>query len=367
MDVYKPCWCGSGDKYKWCHHRREQQDKANVFEVESQIVDETRAGYCSHPDPASDPCVGEIVKAHTVQRRGGLTQIAEKGHVLTVKPVMKKLMEAEGASWPREIGITKASVFPGFCAHHDDALFKKVEGKTLPLDAEHAFLLAYRAIAYERFAKECQLRSTEHQRKMDRGRPFFNQVAVQTYFNTFVFGVRMGLVDVERTKKVFDDMLMSGDRAGFHYLALRFDTLLPAVACTAFHAEQDFDGNQLQRLGHGDTPFEMITLTVTAFQGRSVAVFGWIDDGDGPAARLAASFQRVPDDRKADALLRMLFVQTDNLFLRPSWWEGLAQTDQEALVGQVMAGTTMKPRLEGALADDGRKLLTAAVVETSAA
>jgi hypothetical protein len=365
MDPYKLCWCGSGTKYKWCHHRRHEQDEVNPFEVEARIVGELRVGYCSHPDPVGDPCVGTIVKAHTVQRRGGLSQIAEDSHVLTVKPTMKGLMADDGESQPRLLGIGKASVFPGFCSHHDDSLFKAVEGSDLPLDAEHAFLFGYRAIAYERFQKECQVRSAPHQREMDCGKPFFAQANVQIYLNTFQFGVRMGLADIERTKEAFDGMLMTGDRSGFHFLAVRFDGLLPMVGCAAFQVEQDLDGKQLQRLGHGTAPFEVITVTVTAFQGRTVAAFGWIDDGDGPAARLAASFAKLTDDRKADALLRLLFVHSDNLYLRPSWWDGLDEAVRDALVHDVMAGTPFRPRADGALKDDGRSLLTATVVETS--
>ncbi|THD34447.1 MAG: zinc chelation protein SecC [Sphingomonas sp.] len=364
MDPYKPCWCGSGTKYKWCHHRREQAPKINPFEIEQRITQASREGGCSHPDPVADPCQGDVIRSHTVQRNGGLKQIAENGHVLTVKPLMKGLMEMQGEAWPRPVGTGKASVFPGFCERHDRELFKPVEGSTLPLDAEHAFLLAYRAIAYERHAKDAQLRATELQRDMDGGRPLFNQAIVQRMLRDTLFGIRMGYADIARTKDEFDRRLMSGDRSGFHFLAVRFDGLLPMVACTSFHAELDFDGNRLQRLGHGDAPFELVTLTVTAFQGRTVAVFGWIGDADGPAARLVSSFAAIADDGKADALLRLLFVQTDNIFLRPSWWEGLDEADQKRLVGQVMAGTTAVPRLDGALEAGAGPLLSAAVIET---
>ena len=334
-----------------------------MFEIERRITAALQAGECSHPDPVADPCKGPVIKSHTVQRKGGLSQIAEDSHVLTVKPAMKGLMESEGESWARPVGINKASVFPGFCEKHDTALFKPVEGQTLPLDADHAFLLAYRAIAYERFAKDRQVSATELQREMDSGHPFMNQALVQQPLRDVLFGIRMGLDDIERTKAAFDRKLMTGDRSDFHFLAVRFDSLLPLVACTAFHVEQDFEGNEWQRLGHGDAPFDLITLTITAFQGKAVAVLGWNGETDGPAARFAASFRRVPDLEKADALLRLAFVQTDNLFLRPSWWTALGEDDQKAFVQMIMAGTPTRPRSDGALLNDGRRLLTAGVVE----
>lgn len=60
------------------------------------MVAELRAGYCSHPDPASDPCSGIITKAHTVQNMCGFFAIAELNHVLTVKQTMKAMIETEG-------------------------------------------------------------------------------------------------------------------------------------------------------------------------------------------------------------------------------------------------------------------------------
>lgn len=337
----------------------------NVHEVEARMNVRLRAGYCSHPDPASDPCGGRVIKAHTVQRKGGLASIAEKGHVLSVKPTMKSLIEDMGESWPRPIGVGKASVFPGFCEKHDTSIFKAVEGASLALNADHAFLLAYRAIAYERFSKEGQRRGTEIQRDMDRDYEFWKQAAVQQLLHDTMFGIQMGLADIERTKSEFDIRLLNNDRQGFHHLAVRFDRVLPIVACTAFHPEFDFAGKQLQRLGHGDADFDMVTLTVTAYEGHTVAIFGWVGDVDGPAGRLAGSFNELPEETRADALLRLLFVQTDNLFLRPSWWESIDRVDQVRLVGQVMAGTTLKARQAADLVAEGQTLVTASLLEVS--
>ncbi len=84
----EPCWCRSGLKYKKCHLNRELQTPVNIFEVEAKLVAQLRVGYCSHPDPISDPCSGTITKAHTIQKKGGIAAIAEAGHDLTVKPTM---------------------------------------------------------------------------------------------------------------------------------------------------------------------------------------------------------------------------------------------------------------------------------------
>ena len=363
MGPYELCWCRSGKKYKWCHFRREQQKPITIFEVEAQMLNELRDGYCSYPNLGTDPCSPILTKAHTVQRRGGLAAIAEGGHVLTVKPTMKSLIETDGNPSPRSIGVNKASVFPGFCNKHDSSIFKPIEEKTIDINSDTAFLLAYRAVAYERFAKDAQRRGTWAQREMDRGHPFEKQAEIQMYLDAVSAGIEFGMHDVDRWKREFDTRLLSGSRDGFHYFAVKFDSVLPTVACTAFHPEYDFKGNALQKLGRRGSDFDHITLTVTAFEGNSVAVFGWIGDLCGPAGELAESFSKIDDYRNADALTRLLFVHTDNIFIQPNWWSALSPDDRLDLQDLVKSGTPMRARTGRDLVDDGKSLVNARAIE----
>lgn len=363
MAPYESCWCRSGKKYKWCHFRREQQKPVNIFEIEARMIAELRDGYCSHPDPSADPCSATITKAHTVQKKGGLAAIAEAGHVLTVKPSMKEMIETDGNPRPRKVGVNNASVFPGFCSKHDTMLFKPIEGKTLSLTKDTAFLFSYRAIAYERFAKEAQLRNTDIQREADCGHPFWKQAMIQTHLAAVIDGIKIGMRDMDLWKGQLDERLLSSERQDFHYVAVRFDQVLPVVSCGAFHPEFDLQGTPLQQLGRESVDFDHITLTVTTFEAQTIVVFGWIGSDNGPAKALADSFAAVEDARKADALVRLLFIHTDNLFLRPSWWESLPEASRKALNEMTRSGTTMRSRSGGEMADDATSFLAAGVVE----
>jgi hypothetical protein len=364
MGRNEPCWCKSGSKYKNCHLGREQQAPINIFEVGEKLVDQFRQGYCSYPDKASDPCSSIITNAHTIQKKGGIAAIARAGHVLSVKPTMKDMIDSEGKPSPRKIGVNKASVFPGFCNKHDTSLFRPIEGKSLPLNKDTAFLLSYRAIAYERFAKEAQVRGIPAHREMDRGKSFFHQRHIQTYLNVFGNGLEIGRRDTDRWKAQFDAKLLSGDRDDFHFMAVRFDNVIPIVASGAFHPEFDLQGNPLQRLGRDSVDLDHITLNVTAFSGQTIVVFGWIGLDSGPADALAESFLRVANHRRADVLVRLLFLQTDNLFIGPSWWENLAVDRQEAFKKMMWSGTTAQLRSGDEFIDDNTSVVSAAVVET---
>lgn len=359
------CWCRSGKKYKKCHLNREGQKEINVYELEQKMLAELREGYCSYPAPSSDnPCSATITKAHTVQKNGGLAAIAEAGHVLTVKPVMKEMIKTEGNPQPRKIGVKLASVFPGFCSNHDSAIFKPIEGKTLTLKTETAFLFSYRAVAYERFSKEAHHRSTLNSREADRGMPFWKQSVIQSLLHDTIIGLKIGMRDVNRWKDQFDSQLLSGLHHDFHFVAIRFDRILPIVACGAFHPEFDLNGKRLQQLGQDKFVLDHVTLTVTTFEENTVVVFGWIGPPNGPARTLVKSFLATDDSRKADALVRLLFIHTDNVFLRPSWWAALPKSSQKVLNDMTRSGTQIRERTGAEFADASLKFITADIVDT---
>lgn len=76
-----PCWCGSGLKYKKCHLGREQKPPPTLEDAKKLFKESFDSSYCLHPDSESGSCKGKIVKAHTIQRSGGLSKIAINNHV----------------------------------------------------------------------------------------------------------------------------------------------------------------------------------------------------------------------------------------------------------------------------------------------
>ncbi len=93
MEPYVLCWCNSGKKYKFCHYRRESQNRPNIFDLEKEVTKKFREGYCSLKGVDEAPCSPGVSLAHTVQRNGGLAAIAENQHVLSVKPAIIYLAE----------------------------------------------------------------------------------------------------------------------------------------------------------------------------------------------------------------------------------------------------------------------------------
>lgn len=323
MDPYQPCWCGSGTKWKWCHKGRDKRKRPNIGKLLADLRRQYVEGYCSHPDAEPDTCSQGIVRAHTIQRRGGLADIAEQGHVMSSKAGIEDIFENGGSLEPAEIGVRSASTFNGFCSRHDTELFRPVENGAVTLSRESVFLLTFRAIAFELFTKRAALKGVPIQRELDSGTPFFIQAAIQTRLHYSFEGMKRGLADLERWKDRYDIALRQGDLSDFSVYAIEFDDVLPVVACGAFHPEVDFDGSQLQILGRGSADFDHVAFNLTTLNGVSVAAFGWLGGSDSQVASFVESFKRIPNVEKATAVIQLAFEHLENTYMRPSWWRAM--------------------------------------------
>ena len=357
------CWCRSGKKWKKCHRDRELMAPANIFEIEDEFQRIRKRGYCSYPKSSSDECDQSITNAHTVQRRGGLSAIAEDGHVLAVQPTMKRMVANEGMPSPRRIGIGLASTFPGFCNKHDRIAFQLIEGKCVDLNAGSALRFSYRAIAFERFRKAAALEFVDPMRQMDRGQPLWRQGAIQDHLRCYEGGLRLGMRDLESCKAEYDSRLLSGNPTGFKFCAIRFDRLLPIVGCGAFHPEFDTNGRELQRLGRVGCEYQMLAINVTAFEQQTVVCFGWLRGGTDPAQNFVESLKALPSPRVANAIVRVAFEHIENIYLQQSWWDSLSIADQAELKKRIWSGGNIVIRASDCLVDRGTIYSDAQVLE----
>ena len=362
-----PCWCGSGKKWKYCHRDREFRPSVEVGERLSQLYSEFQKGYCSHPQASADNCGRRIIRAHTVQRRGGLAAIAENGHVLSVKAGVRDTFRNQGAFVPREAGVGSASTFMGFCDTHDNSMFKPVESHGVPLTPESCFLLGFRAVSYELFQKKAVLRSMNILRELDRGKPFGEQCEWQELVHLHEEGTKRGLADFERWKRQYDTIFIKERFEQYRFVGVAYSSVLPVVGCGAFHPEWDFAGNRLQIVSRGDVPHEHVGLNLTVLNGRSVLVIGWTEGHEGPAELFGRSFRDVPDEEKSNRGIQLAVEHIENIFMKPSWWHGLTETIRNALVKRMGSGMPDRNRESGCLRSDGYSYTTDVHVVTSTA
>lgn len=362
MEPYVPCWCMSGKKWKFCHKHRESKEPVPLGRIFHDMHRFASKGYCSHP-LANTGC-GKVINAHTIQRQGGLSRIAEDGHVYSVKEGFRKSIENEGPLELYRIGARNASTFAGFCGVHDAELFAPVERKAATLNRESIFLLSFRAVAYEKFHKQISISSIEAQRQLDYGQPFPQQVEIQTHLHLHKSGMQRGLQDINNWKSHYDLSFVTGDYSTFRGYACLFNQVLPVACCGAFHPEVSFSGEPLQKISRGDADFEHIAVALTPVDGRTLLTMGWYGADGGPGELFAKSYAALDAQIKSSAAIHLAFEHMENTYCTPSWWDSIAEDARNRLKLRLTTGigiglpersltslTELEPVLSGAVVE----------------
>ncbi len=89
----------------------------------SEIKRNKNKGRCLHFD-AGTRC-NEYINAHSIQNKGQLVKIVDKGHVYTLSNSFTDIRKYKGKLCYKKFGINKVSTFLGFCKNHDNELFNE--------------------------------------------------------------------------------------------------------------------------------------------------------------------------------------------------------------------------------------------------
>lgn len=332
------CWCRSGKKWKKCHRDRHLQQEIPQGKLAHELINILKHGMCLHPEASNSTCSSGTIKAHTIQKAGGLSAIADDGHVISVKVAFERITRTQGEVIPAPIGIKNASTFMGFCSYHDNSMFEPIENNSFTLNQEAAFLLAFRALTYEYQMKKNAVRSIEILRESDRGKTFQEQVFIQSELHERIKGTMKGVSDGRKWKSQYDEMYLNSDFGSMPHYSIEFDGKLPFVCSGGFHPEVDFNGKRLQSLSQQNVDFEHVCLNVSVLGGKTFLAFGWYGSEGGPAERFVKSFKSIKTTGKANAALILAVEQLENIYFNPSWWNGLSDISKNHLIERMKSG-----------------------------
>lgn len=353
-DRNKPCWCGSGKKFKNCHRERELQQPPKLWQAREQLSRAAETSLCLHPEAGPAVCDKTIVRAHTVRRSADLKAIARNGHVYQTSADLGDLHRNNGELVAKLIGINRASTFRGFCSKHDSSTFAPIETADLAPTDEQAFLLAYRALCKELYEKERQLESMAIVRQSDKGRSIDDQYRVQEFAFLMETGIEAGLKDLRRHKAMFDADLLAADFSNMRFAALELAETPEIMCSSAVQPEFTFDGARIQDLGDLATPLQFISLTLAATPSGGVAVFSWRSDSDEASSKLVDSLFRLTNADLANAIARFVLSNIENAFFQPSWWENLPTDARKAASARIRQNVGPEDQVAPHyLADDG--------------
>ena len=349
------CWCGSGKKYKRCHLDRDAQKPLAIQEVLKSIKKTYSKRYCLHPDASPQTCKGNIIKAHTIQRNGGLTRIAREGHVYSCIRHHSSLapslyIEKE----PNLVGIGQASTFTGFCSYHDNIFFTPIEKESFVGSARQVALLGYRAISHELFMKNADMSLTPTKRDLDRGLSPPAQQVHQMWVSDHQSGVAKATEELSELKRLHDQMLLNDDFGDMSYYILSFEES-PEFLCNAIHqSTHDFRGNRIQELGHLDRPAQWLHFSLIATDSGGAAVFSWLRKHK-KSEEFITTLDELADVELPRAIVRFTFEFFENTYFSPEWWERLDRSVRVNLMERQMRDLPPAyefPRPDDCLRDD---------------
>lgn len=349
-----PCWCGSGIKYKKCHLNREEQKRITMQDaIQEQI--KAKEKFCLHPNAKPNVC-NKIIKAHSIQKANILKYIARNQHVYNFNAEFGELKK-RGRLEPKLIGINDATTFTGFCNYHDTETFRPIESNGIEINNEHIFLLAYRALCKEIYAKKFQLKMTPLMKEGDKGLLLEDQIAIQRFSETYSKAVQAGLNDLIESKKSYDSYLLSENFSDISYYVIEIETLPDIVVSGQIHVEMDFNGNVLHT--HADIidfskKLDNISFSIVMRNSNGLIVFSCFNK-EKKSIEFLKSIDTITDIDLPNSIVRFAFEFFENNFISPDWWEGLSAKSKEAIIKRMNNSVSFVERSNSVLEDDGNR------------
>ncbi|MCA8503724.1 SEC-C domain-containing protein [Burkholderia multivorans] len=333
-----PCPCGSGKKYKKCHESIDQEaSRVPLGMIDARARKLSPPRKCMVPSALVHECAKGTINAHTISRSGSLKAIVRDGKVYSYKFTLQNIDKGNGRMIPELTGWRDASTFPGFCSHHDKAMFAPLEDVPFQRTKEQCFLLAYRAIARELYTKQGSQLQSQLRAALATQRPFQESVS------DFNFGVDLGLRDASRHKDRYDKVLLSRNWGEVHAVLISFDGVFPIQCAGAFFPEQDVNGKVIQELGFGKKSPDAMSVVSFAADNRSYLSFCWLSDSNESCAAYMSALQQLPVDGLHAVLAAVLLQVSENCHFSPDWYEGLSADGKKWVADQMSSGLPFAP------------------------
>lgn len=94
---------------------------------------------------------------------------------------------------------------------------------------------------------------------------------------------------------------------------------------------EDFSGNVLQDLADLSTISQPIYYSSFSSEERGIFCLVWLDGYGDACEKYAESYLKILDDNKPHEMVSILFDRSENLFLKPDWWENLSAEQRKNL------------------------------------
>ncbi len=249
------------------------------------------------------------------------------------------LNEQNGVLTFTKTGISKASVFTGFCAYHDKHIFSPIENTLFYPSAENLFLQAYRISCMEYFKKSLivknqyklrnefnsQLKELKKERNDDDLKT--KEKIIKSILSEKERHEKQGLSDTGKIKKKLDEIYLSKSFSRLRHKVFEVENN-KVVTGASILIEIDFYNNKLQNLNDYNQDQFIIFNCISTSKDKGFIFFSWLQENS-LAEKLIKSLME--KENKEDLLVEFFYSYSENTYSNPEWWDSLSSDTKNVL------------------------------------
>ena len=259
---------------------------------------------CLHP--FEQECRGRIIKAHSIQNNRYLSKLeAEVNGQNSVYIISEFDYNQDATLALKAVGKSSASTFSGFCAYHDQSIFKKIEVTNFSLSREQVFLHGYRAFnsSYHHYLEWYKGHTNDNNQKS-------RFQSEQEYYN-YTISALNELRKAKQLKDTIDRYYLTNKFDGLHSLAFKFHYQIPLAACGIAQVNRMPNSDFIS-----DGRFETILITAFPEENSSRYLVSCFTNDLG-ARKFIDSICMLDSERKRVVLNSLLINYSESTVLSP--------------------------------------------------
>ena len=304
----------------------------------------------------------KVIRAHTVQKKGGLSSIAKDGEVYTFNELGKSFIEIlrtyiyleygysdDGYAhfWPEpnRIGINKASTITAFCSQHDREIFAPIELERIVPTDNQVRLFALRCLSYELCRK--------HGAAKDKTKNFMKSLTEDDEKKRIIDihdqGTKIG---EEVSKATFYELLnyeKNNPSGKLSYIIFTMDKAPEIVCSFARFINLDLEPNKTELIINRN--LQWITCSCFSKDGTGYILFSWDSNHNKPKEFIHMVLE---NQDVANTIANLFFYCAENVYFSPSWWESLSISRRIAIEKESIQ---IMPDLKTILLNSPRKIV----------
>jgi len=278
-----------------------------------------------HPTASPSSCKGPPIASHVIQKKGPLAAIInDSNHVLNIEAAQK-----DASLRVKAIGWKKASIFPGYCAHHDAELFRKLETEAFIGTHEQCVLQSFRSVCCELYKKKAVVETLKYQRDvLDRERSKDKQIEIQYSINKNISGQMKSIDELKALTDIFNYAIKNDNLDLFKSKTYPFRGPVGLISAATTQAEYDFNGLKFVDLDDLNQDAESLIYSIFPSDVGGSIVFCWPTDFKS-AADIVDTFDRLSADDKGDIFAQYCFLISEETYFSEQWWNSLSSKNHD--------------------------------------